>query len=208
MVITWWAYLFDLESSIPFYFLIFSFIINLLHFLLHFFHYLGCSNNTEYFAWKEMDSLDDSYLLTSVIVNNIFAYFTLSLSARKDVGSLKSTSLLSSFHIGSRCCFFPANLMSSINTEKNNPFSRCANKHYQFGTFSHSCSDRTFSNCPSHNSPAKGWPYRFLSRGTTGSSILDHDSGHLCRGRRIQMSGHSDLGIFSNLGASSILTWV
>ena len=27
----------------------------------------------------------------------------------------------------------------------------------------------------SHNSPAKGWPYRFRSRGTTGSSILDHD---------------------------------
>ena len=44
-----------------------------------------------------------------------------------------------------------------------------------------------------HNSPAEGWPYRFLSRGTTGSSILDHDLGHLCRGRRMQMSGHSDL---------------
>ena len=39
----------------------------------------------------------------------------------------------------------------------------------------------------------------FLSRGTTGSSILDHDLGHLCRGRRIQMSGHSDLGIFNNM---------
>ena len=38
--------------------------------------------------------------------------------------------------------------------------------------------------------------------------LLDHDLGHLCRGRRIQMSGHSDLGIFSNLGASSIFTWV
>ena len=36
-------------------------------------------------------------------------------------------------------------------------------------------------------------------RGTTGSSILDHDFGHLCRGRRIQMSGHSDFGIFDNL---------
>ena len=54
-----------------------------------------------------------------------------------------------------------------------------------------------------HNSPAKGWPYRFRSRGTTGSSILDHDLGHLCRGRLIQMSGHSDLGIFNNLWASS-----
>ena len=28
---------------------------------------------------------------------------------------------------------------------------------------------------------------------------LDHDFGHLCRGRRIQLSGHSDLGIFNNL---------
>ena len=64
MVITWWAYLFDLESSIPFYFLIFSFISNLLHFLLHFFHNLEGSSNTAYFAWKDMDSLDDSYLLT------------------------------------------------------------------------------------------------------------------------------------------------
>ena len=43
----------------------------------------------------------------------------------------------------------------------------------------------------SHNSPPKGFPYKFLSRKTTGSSILDHDFGHLCRGRRIQMSGHS-----------------
>ena len=40
------------------------------------------------------------------------------------------------------------------------------------------------------------------------SSILDHDLGHLCRRRRIQMSGHSDLGIFNNLGASSICTCV
>ena len=37
MVITWWTYLFDLESSIPFSFFIFSFILNLLHFFLHFF---------------------------------------------------------------------------------------------------------------------------------------------------------------------------
>ena len=31
---------------------------------------------------------------------------------------------------------------------------------------------------------------------------------NLCRGRRIQMSRHSDLGIFNNLWASSIFTWV
>ena len=32
-----------------------------------------------------------------------------------------------------------------------------------------------------------------------GRPILDHDLGHLCRGRRIQTSGHSDFGIFNNL---------
>ena len=40
--------------------------------------------------------------------------------------------------------------------------------------------------------------YKFRSRGTTGSSMLDHDLGHLCRG------GHSEFGSFSTLGASSI----
>ena len=74
-------------------------------------------------------------------------------------------------------------------------------------TFSQPYFNRIFSNCLSHNSPAKGWPCRFRSRGTTGSSILDHDFGHLCSGRRIQMSGHSDLGIFSNFVASFIFTW-
>ena len=43
-----------------------------------------------------------------------------------------------------------------------------------------------------------------LPNRTTGSSILDHDFGHLCRGRRIHMSGHSDFVIFSNFRASSI----
>ena len=37
---------------------------------------------------------------------------------------------------------------------------------------------------------------------------MDHDLGHLCRGQRIQKSGHSDLGTFKNLGVSSIFTWV
>ena len=40
----------------------------------------------------------------------------------KDVGSPKSTSLLSSFHIGSRFCFFPADFVSSTCTDKNNLF--------------------------------------------------------------------------------------
>ena len=41
-----------------------------------------------------------------------------------------------------------------------------------------------------------------FTRGTTGSSILDHDFGHLCFGRRNQISGHSDFGIFNKDGAA------
>ena len=41
---------------------------------------------------------------------------------QEDVGSPKSTSLLSTFHIGSMLCFCPANFMSSTYTDKKNPF--------------------------------------------------------------------------------------
>ena len=58
------VFLFDFELSIPSNFLFSTFILNLLHFLLHFFHYLEGRSNTAYFAWKEMDSTDESFLLT------------------------------------------------------------------------------------------------------------------------------------------------
>ena len=51
-------------------------------------------------------------------------------------------------------------------------------------------------------------PYKFRSRGTTGSSMSDQDLGHFCRGRRIHNNGHSDFWILSNLGASSSFTRV
>ena len=35
--------------------------------------------------------------------------------------------------------------------------------------------------------------------------MLDHDLGHLCR---VQTSGHSELGTFQNVEASSFLIWV
>ena len=38
--------------------------------------------------------------------------------------------------------------------------------------------------------------------------MLDDDFGHLCFGRRLPISGHSDFGIFNKDGASFILTWV
>ena len=128
--------------------------------------------------------------------------------SRDDVSSTKSTSPTSIFHVGLMLCFFPASFLSFTYTNKNRSFSRLTNKHSQFGTFSQPLSNTAFSNCFSHGSPAKRWPSRFRSRGTTGSSILDHDFGHLSFGRRIQISGHSDFGISNNVGASSILTWV
>ena len=70
--------------------------------------------------------------------------------------------------------------------------------------FSHPSPNRTFTNClPDHN-PASGWLYRFRSRGTTGSSMFDQDCGHLRRGSRIHMSGHSDCGLSNIFGASFI----
>ena len=88
--------------------------------------------------------------------------------------------------------------MSSTYTDKSSPFSRLTNEHSQ----------NLFSNCLSHDSPARGWPYRFRSRGTTESSILDHGLGRLCFGGRLRISGHSGVGIFNDEWASPILTWV
>ena len=58
-----WALLFDFELSIPSNFF-FSFSLNLLQSLLHFFHNFEGSSNTAYFAKKEMESYDEFYLPT------------------------------------------------------------------------------------------------------------------------------------------------
>ena len=77
--------------------------------------------------------------------------------------------------------------MSSTYTDKNNPFHGVRISILNWKPLSQPYFNRIFSNRLSHNNPAKRWPYRFRSRGTTGSSILDHDFGHFCRGRRIQI---------------------
>ena len=77
-----------------------------------------------------------------------------------------SASSLSAFHIG-------LTLHPHRQTDKNDPFSLCANKHYQLETFSQPYFNRIFSICLSQQS----W-----------GPILDHDFGHLCRGGRIQKS--------------------
>ena len=75
---------------------------------------------------------------------------------KKDVGSLKSTSLLSTFTSGHCFVSFQPVFISSTYTDKNSLFSRLPNEHSQVGSFHQPCSNRTFSNCLSHNSPVRG----------------------------------------------------
>ena len=63
-----------------------------------------------------------------------------------------------------------------------------------------------FSNCLSHSNPAKGVSVQFpFLRNEKSSSIVCQVFRQLYRGTRIH-SRNSDLGSFSNIGASSILT--
>ena len=84
--------------------------------------------------------------------------------------------------------------MSSTYTDKNSPFSLLTNKHSQFGTFP----NRAAIGCSQIAFPIIVLPKddRTDSAQEEHCSSLDHDLGHLCRGRRIQMSGHFDFGNF------------
>ena len=76
---------------------------------------------------------------------------------RKMFGSPKSTSLLSTFHIGSRFCFFPANFYVIHNTQIRIILSHDEQRDIPNLEFSPiHVFNRIFSNCLSHNSPAKG----------------------------------------------------
>ena len=77
--------------------------------------------------------------------------------------------------------------------------------HYQFETSSHPSSNKASSNCLSQNNPANWSSCKFRSRDITRSSILAYYFGHLCRGIRIQIFGHSDLGFFFFEQPGSIL---
>ena len=75
--------------------------------------------------------------------------------SRNDVGSSMSTFFIEFFHMGAILFFFPAILMSSTYTDRNNPCFRWTNMHSQFGIFSHPSSDKASSNCLSHNNPGQ-----------------------------------------------------
>ena len=98
--------------------------------------------------------------------------------SRNDVGSPRSTSFMRIIQVRFMFSVLPASLITSTYTDK----------HSQFRT------ERS----------QIAFPIVVLTEGVRTDSfrkerlafMLDHDFGHLCRGRRIQMSGHSDLGIF------------
>ena len=80
-------------------------------------------------------------------------------------------------------------------------------RHSKVGAFSHPICSTIFLNYFTYNRPARGCPHNFLSKNTTGSSMLCHPVCHLYRGRRVQISGHSDPRNFVSVGVSSFLTW-
>ena len=95
-------------------------------------------------------------------------------------------------------------LMSSTHTERNNPCFRWANKHSQLGTFS---PIRFPIGLPQTVSPMcvpqVDVRTNFVREEPLDLQCLPMNSAILCRGRRIHTSGHSDLGILSNLGRSA-----
>ena len=81
--------------------------------------------------------------------------------------------------------------------------------HSQFGTFSEPGPNRiNFFKLSFRHWSRKWLTKQISSKRNNWVFELDHDLGTLCRGTRIHMSGHADLGGFSNGWASSFLTSV
>ena len=129
--------------------------------------------------------------------------------SRNEVGLSRSTFFINFIHSGATFCFFPAFWISSTYTDKNSPYFLVTKRHSQFGTLSHPSSINTSSNCLSHKSLLQEEDLKdFVQEERLGLPCWTMIFGHLCRGRRIPISVHSDFGIFNSAGASSILTWV
>ena len=104
---------------------------------------------------------------------------------------------------------FPASLISSTYTDKNSPFARLTNKHSQF--------KKLFPNGVPIELSQIAFPIIVLPEDDRTDSFREErlDLPYwtmilaICVvGRQIQISGHSDFGIFNNVDASSILTCV
>ena len=81
-----------------------------------------------------------------------------------------STSHLS-FHMGSRLCFFPPIFMSFTHIDEKVPICRCA-QPFPGKRFLPSFLYQDLFELSLPSQPSEGGPYKFLTRGTTASSIL------------------------------------
>ena len=149
----------------------------------------------------------------SVIVHNIFAYFTLSLSASQ-VYMIKERCWFSQID------FFIEYFPHRINVCFFQPI--LCHPHSQMRIILFHDVQRDILNLefsPSHVSigfSQIAFPTIVLLKDDCTDSAQEERLGlpywtmilAICCGRRIPMSGHSELGIFNNFGASSIFTWV
>ena len=129
------------------------------------FHIVGPRRDTHIFrSWQFFSCScgNSGFTHGSVIVHNIFDYFTRSLSTSQ-VYMIQERCWFSQINFfieyfphRINVLFLSSQLMSSTYTDKNNPFSRCTNEHSQLETFSQPKFNRTFSNCLSLNSLDRG----------------------------------------------------
>ena len=168
------------------------------------------------FVWDFSHPGNFSFASTEIRDSNIFSYCSIIVSfglhsrcvhGQEMMWSSISTIFINFFHMGAIFCFFP-DIFNVIHTywQKWSVFDE--RTYIPNPVFSPIQVLMKLLRIVSPMTTANGWPCKFRSRGNMGSSMLSHDFGLLCRGRRIQTCGHSFFRIFlSNLRASSNCTW-
>ena len=162
--------------------------------------FFSCASRSSWFEHFPVFTNKVSFGLHSRWVNLLFTW------SRNVVGSPRPTSFINFFHMKAMFWFLRTILMSSTFTERT---IRVFDEQTDIpnSDFSHPSPRRTFPNCLSHKRPASACPYKFRLK-NPGIYDVWHDLRHFCRGRRVHISGQSDVVIFSNFGAPSIYTWV
>ena len=128
--------------------------------------------------------------------------------SRNDVGSSISTFFINCFHIRAKFCFFPAILMSSTYTDKNNFCFLWTNTHFpKLVLFPIQVPSMLFRTVFPTRALRVGVRINFVQDEQQDLQDIPYDFGHLCSGRRIRTSGHFEF-FFEKIWASSIFTWV
>ena len=134
--------------------------------------------------------VDPRFEHISVLINHTFVRFTFTLSAQEKMEVLpdQRVSSISSTWDRGFASFQPMYCHPRLLREKDLA-DDAQNKHSQFGTFSPS----NFFRLSFPQSLQLCGHTDFAQEEPLVLPVLDHDVGHLCRGRRIHMSGHADL---------------